>query len=179
MNWQDRPANRNYKNAALMWRNPTAFWRSCGNGSLKQVLSSRNPQKRTLDAIAECPLRPSRPGEFHPEPLTDPDLTLSRHPARATARRLPPSVENWSSSCCQLARPQRHPFAPRALHPLRHYYRAVRPSPAHRYFRGWSRLRLFPWHRRPGSHVPYKSQIELRAASMPDAAWAVSGHPPN
>src|SRR5229473_3579741 len=35
---------------------------------------------------------PSRPGEFHPEPLTDPDLTLSRHPARATARRLPPSV---------------------------------------------------------------------------------------
>src|ERR1700719_3113795 len=25
----------------------------------------------------------------------DPDLTLSRHPARATARRLPPSVENW------------------------------------------------------------------------------------
>jgi hypothetical protein len=36
---------------------------------------------------------PSRPGEFHPEPLTDPDLTLSRHPARATARRLPPSIE--------------------------------------------------------------------------------------
>src|SRR6202022_1949970 len=32
---------------------------------------------------------PSRPGELHPEPLTDPDLTLSRHPARATARRLP------------------------------------------------------------------------------------------
>src|SRR3989442_7682315 len=36
---------------------------------------------------------PSRPGEFHPEPLTDPDLTLSRHPARAIARRLPPSIE--------------------------------------------------------------------------------------
>src|SRR5438552_3883328 len=32
---------------------------------------------------------PSRPREFHPEPLTEPDLTLSRHPARATARRLP------------------------------------------------------------------------------------------
>ena len=64
------------------------------------------------------PKRPSSPGEFHPEPLTDPDLTLSRHPARATARRLPPSVENWSSSCCQLARSQRRwpaPFAPRAL----------------------------------------------------------------
>ena len=36
---------------------------------------------------------PSWPGEFHPEPLTDPDRILSHHPARATARRLPPSVE--------------------------------------------------------------------------------------
>jgi hypothetical protein len=60
---------------------------------------------------------------------------------------------------------------------LRRYYEAVRPSPAHRYFqpRGWSRLCFFPWHRRPGSHVPYKSLVELRAASMPDASWAVSG----
>src|SRR5262245_5663283 len=28
---------------------------------------------------------PSRPGEFHPEPLTEPDLNLSIHPARAIA----------------------------------------------------------------------------------------------
>src|SRR3984893_19367882 len=41
---------------------------------------------------------PSRPGEFHPGPLTEPDLTLSRHPARATARRLPPSIEYRVSS---------------------------------------------------------------------------------
>jgi len=34
----------------------------------------------------------SRPGEFHPEPLTDPDVNLSIHPARATSRRLPPSA---------------------------------------------------------------------------------------
>ena len=27
------------------------------------------------------------------------------------------------------------------------------------------------------THVPYKSQIELRAAYMPHAAWAVSGIP--
>ena len=44
--------------------------------------------------LERTPLLPSRPGEFHPEPLTDPDLTLSRHPARATARRLPPSIEH-------------------------------------------------------------------------------------
>ena len=59
------------------------------------------------------------PGNFTPSLSQIPDLTLSRHPARATARRLPPSVENWSSSCCQLARSQRRwpaPFAPQALH---------------------------------------------------------------
>src|SRR5215831_3695126 len=37
---------------------------------------------------------PSSPGEFRPEALTDPDMTLSRHPARATRRRLPPSIDN-------------------------------------------------------------------------------------
>jgi hypothetical protein len=26
----------------------------------------------------------SRPGEFHPEPLTEPDVNLSIHPARVT-----------------------------------------------------------------------------------------------
>jgi hypothetical protein len=36
---------------------------------------------------------PSRPGELHPEPLTDPDLNLSIHPARATRGRLAPSAE--------------------------------------------------------------------------------------
>jgi hypothetical protein len=49
------------------------------------------------------PWPPSRPGESHPEPLTDPDLTLSRHPARATTGRLPPSVERWGSSRRQMA----------------------------------------------------------------------------
>jgi len=45
-------------------------------------------------ALTDVLLRhlPSRPGELHPEPLTDPDLILSHHPARATVRRLPPSV---------------------------------------------------------------------------------------
>src|ERR1700693_1119444 len=49
--------------------------------------------KRTCERQRGSRVMPSRPGEFHPEPLTDPDLTLSRHPARATARRLPPSIE--------------------------------------------------------------------------------------
>jgi len=30
---------------------------------------------------------PGRPGEFHPESPTDPDVNLSIHPARATPRK--------------------------------------------------------------------------------------------
>jgi hypothetical protein len=47
---------------------------------------------RAHDAAPATAALPSRPGEFHPEPVTEPDLTLSRHPARATARRLPASI---------------------------------------------------------------------------------------
>src|SRR6202022_2077921 len=74
-----------------------------------------------------------------------------------------------------------HPLRSTGITPASTLLRGSPPLPAHQYFRprGWSRLWLFPWHRRPGSHVPYKSQIELRAASMPDAAWAVSVHPPS
>src|SRR5262245_40346850 len=39
---------------------------------------------------------PRRPGEFHPDPLTEPYLSLSTYTARAPARRLPPSVEQWA-----------------------------------------------------------------------------------
>jgi len=125
------------------------------------------------------------PGNFTPSPSQIPDLILSHHPARAIARRLPPSAEPSGSSRCNPVGPSStamtRPLRSTGITPLHHYYGAVRPSPAHRYFRprGWSRLRLLPWHRRPGSHVPHKSQIELRAAYMPDAAWAVSVHPPS
>ena len=48
------------------------------------------------DVIREWLLlrQPSRPGELHPESLTDPDVILSHHPARATMRRLPPSIDD-------------------------------------------------------------------------------------
>jgi hypothetical protein len=83
--------------------------------------------------------RPSRPGAFHPEPLTEPDVNLSIHPARATHRRRPPSVDTdgllWSPV---------GPLIPTRVTPslrsvgitLRHrYYGGVRPLAAHRYFR--------------------------------------------
>jgi hypothetical protein len=78
------------------------------------------------------------PGYFTPSLSQIPDVTLSRHPARATARRLPPSVENWSSSCCQLARSPTSvtcPLRSTGITPLHRYYEAVRPWVAHRYFR--------------------------------------------
>jgi hypothetical protein len=125
------------------------------------------------------------PGNFTPSLSQIPDVILSRHPARATARRLPPSVEIAGSSRFDPVGPRStamtHPLRSMGITPLHHYYEAVRPSPAHRYFQphGWSRLCFFPWHRRPGSHVPYKSLVELRAAYTPDAARSVSGHPPS
>ena len=61
-----------------------------------------------LDWLARSPSRgdsvlgrtgvsPGRPGEFRPEPPTDPDVTLSSHPARATPRSLPASAHLHSS----------------------------------------------------------------------------------
>ena len=63
------------------------------------VLEGITAMLETLDAwaiIARADvsiLRPSRPGELHPEPLTDPDMTLSRHPARAARERLSPFIQ--------------------------------------------------------------------------------------
>jgi len=46
---------------------------------------------------------PSRPGEFHPEPLTDPCLTVSHHTARAIPESCRPLPKPAGSSCFQLA----------------------------------------------------------------------------
>src|SRR5262249_45457794 len=104
---------------------------------------------------------PSRPGEFHPEPLTDPDLNLSIHPARAIPEscrppskpRAPP-VASWPFEvptwiAC--------PLRPADIPPLRRYYQPVRPSASHPYSRprGSVHLWLLRLHRRQGSHVPY------------------------
>jgi hypothetical protein len=50
---------------------------------------------------------PSRPGELHPEPLTEPDVNLSIHPARATPKRLPPCGKTMSSSGFPLTQSRR------------------------------------------------------------------------
>ena len=52
------------------------------------------------------PVLPSRPGEFHPEPLTEPAVTVSRRPARAAVRGSHLSSKYEGSSCCQLTQPR-------------------------------------------------------------------------
>jgi len=56
---------------------------------------------RSLFSFSSRP--PSRPGEFHPEPLTDPCLKVSHHTARAIPESCRPPPKPAGSSCCQLA----------------------------------------------------------------------------
>src|SRR5467141_296537 len=161
------------------------FWPAAGLGRPRPPTSGAGVTADSRLMIAIFPFCRVGPGNFTPSLSQIPDVILSHHPARAIARRLPPSAEIAGSSRFDPVGPRSttmtHPLRSMGIAPLRRYYEAVRPSPAHRYFQphGWSRLCFFPWHRRPGSHVPYKSLVELRAASMPDAAWAVSVHPPS
>src|SRR5918994_982520 len=73
---------------------------------------------------------PSRPGEFHPEPLTEPDLSLSTYPARATPEgcRLPPRPLGSSGRPLTLTISSRvtRPLRSTGITPLPHYYGAVR-----------------------------------------------------
>src|SRR5260370_7198398 len=105
------------------------------------------------------------PGNFTPSLSQIPDVILSHHPARAIARRLPPSAEIAGSSRFDPVGPRSttmtHPLRSMAIAPLRRYYEAVRPSPAHRYFPPprSSPLPFSPSHPRPPSHAPYTTPL--------------------
>ena len=94
-------------------------------GGLAEMLSDR----LILDTPSNYPPAESA-RELHPEPLTDPDMTLSRHPARAARERLSPFIQvggflplpvdpTW------IGPPT--PFAPLRLQQLHHYCEVVRP----------------------------------------------------
>src|SRR5712692_4873494 len=93
------------------------------------LTGEHRPRIRARGRWSARPSLPSRPGEFHPEPLTDPYVNLSIHTARVIARRLPPSAEPSGSSRFDPVGPSStamtRPLAPRALPPLRRYYGAV------------------------------------------------------
>ena len=103
---------------------------------------------------------------------------LSIHPARATLRRLPPSIKTRSSSGCPLTPPDVGDLLP-LLHghyPVSSLLRSSAPLiGASVLSASWGvHLCLFPLHHRPGSQVPYESPDKSHAACMPDPAWTVS-----
>ena len=88
----------------LQFRRPPASNDLSCRTELPQTRPARSSD-RFPDPAADTPARlpfraslPGRPAESRRQPPTDPDLTLSRHPARAIARRLPPSAEQSGSS---------------------------------------------------------------------------------
>jgi hypothetical protein len=120
--------------------------------------------RHTRGRDAGHPTPPSRPGEFHPEPLTEPCVTVSSHTARAIHRGLPPSA---TTSRFLLLPVDQVDHDANGLPPsLRGHYSAsslLRDSPPLPCVSVLSasrgcRLCLFPYHRRTGSQVPYQSQ---------------------
>src|ERR1700746_2754093 len=117
---------------------------------------------------AACRQTPSRPGEFHPEPLTDPDVTLSCHPARATGEgcRLPPRI--GAPPVASWLAPNVGDLPPSLCERYTRFITITEQSaPLRRigtFGLAGSPLVLFPWHRRPGSQVPYESPNESHAS---------------
>src|ERR1019366_4996269 len=114
-----------------------------------------------------CPLLSSRPEESHPRALPDPCVNLSIHTApdvQPLAHAASSFTSSTGSSCCQLASVGPWPRLNNAAPSLQPHYRTFITTT------GCSApvLRIGT----TGSHVPYKSQVGLRAAYMPDTARA-------
>ena len=136
-----------------------------------------------LSRHAVAPGRSSSSGEFHPEALTDPYVTLSRHTAlHGSACLLREQAlsggkgSSWFPSWpCP---PSSHVilFAPRPLQTLQRYYRMIRHLQVHRYFPFVGRTYRFSLsiHLKT-SHVPSNRLLgKLRPPLMPDAASPVN-----
>jgi hypothetical protein len=117
------------------------------------------------------------------EPLDSHGSRCSTVGTRATG-----FTSSTGSSCCQMASVGPWPRLNNAAPSVQPHYRAFIPTTGH----SAPVLRIGTLALAvgaacgfslgigaTGSHVPYKSQVELRAAYMPDAARAVSGLPPS
>src|ERR1019366_10596756 len=115
---------------------------------------------------------PRAPRTVH-EPLDSHGSRCSAVAISRTALPCPraPPVTGWPGGVAE----QRSSFGPAPLQSLRPYYELLRPCAPHRYSdpRGFGRLDFSLGIGATGSHVPYKSLVELHAAYMPDAARAV------
>jgi hypothetical protein len=78
---RQEPAAMQVRSRGGLWRSTVRSFSSPPHESVQVVYGRRERRLRQMPATFP---RPSRPGELHPESLTEPDMTLSRHPARAT-----------------------------------------------------------------------------------------------
>ena len=146
---------------------------------------SASLQKRQRPSIIRSDVKDESPGGISPpgapKSVREP---LDSHGSRCSTvgRRAAGFTSSTGSSCCQLASVGRWSRLNNAAPSVQLHYRAFVPTTSH----SAPVLRIgtlvlavlaacdFSLYI-GGSHVPYKSLVELRAASMPDAAWAVSG----
>ena len=109
----------------------------------------------------------SSPGEFHPEALAEPDVSVSAHPApiiRPRKRHKDPStglILPAGSSPVGLTNGQdrmTQPLRSTGITPLHHYYELLCPSAPHRYAHSCGTTHLNFSHNisTTGSHVPLK-----------------------
>jgi hypothetical protein len=146
--------------------------------------ATESGQTRT-DANVESPGGISPPGA--PKTVREP---LDSHGSRCSTvgTRATGFTSSTGSSCCQMASVGPWPRLNNAAPSVQPHYRAFIPTTGH----SAPVLRIGTLALAvgaacgfslgigaTGSHVPYKSQVELRAAYMPDAARAVSGLPPS
>ncbi len=116
--------------------------------------------------------------------LTDPDLNLSIHPARAIARSMPASTERGAPPGRPVGPNQRRWPAPSLQPHYRTFVTTTRQSAPLRCIGtfGLAVVAACAFSlgiTGTGTHVPYQSLIEARAAYTPDAARSVSGHRPS
>jgi hypothetical protein len=121
----------------------------------------------------------SSPGEFHPQALTEPDMTVSRHPALIIPSQLSdPCLTVWLLPLLVDQKVKLDDPTP-SLHP--HYGTSsllrIGPPlcPASVLSPSWVLHLDFSLHiGTTDSQVPYKSLNQIRAAYMPDATQAVN-----
>ena len=130
-------------------------------------------------------LESSSPGEFHPQALTEPDVTVSRHPALIIPSQL--SETCFTAWLLPLLVDQKvkldDPTPSLHLH-YRDFYTTTSwsvpvPCIGTLTLMGSSHLSFSLNIRTTGSHVPHKSPVQVHATFMPDAAQAVSRSPLN
>ena len=113
--------------------------------------------------------KPSSGGESHPSALTEPDVTLSRHPARPVQPH--GFASGISSSPCGLTGPfgrTARPLGSPCVLRVPRYYGPVRPSPRiGTLLLVGLPLGVLPSHRGAGSHVPHTRLSWAHAVCMP------------